>query len=51
MPNYNTESLTELAKPVVNPVPDIHETNAPSCQPGDVECMQRWIAAFSDCSE
>jgi hypothetical protein len=19
------------------------------CQPGDKECMQRWIAAFSDC--
>ena len=51
MPNYNTESLVELAQPVVNPVPHTTETNAPTCQSGDVECMQRWIAAFSDCAE
>jgi hypothetical protein len=49
MPNYNTESLSELAQPIVNPTPETVEDRGPTCQPGDKECIQRWIAAFSDC--
>jgi hypothetical protein len=53
MANYNVsglQTLAELAKEnVVNPAPETTDTNGPTCAPGDKECMQRWIAAFSDC--
>ena len=53
MANYNVsglQTLAELAKEnVVNPVPETVEDQGPTCQPDDKECMQRWIAAFSDC--
>ena len=50
MPNYNTETLGELAQTVVNPTPEHTDTiTAPVCKPGDKECVARWIQAFSDC--
>jgi hypothetical protein len=49
MPNYNTESLSELAQPIVNPNPETVEDHGPVCKPGDKECVARWISAFSDC--
>lgn len=49
MANYTTETLVELAQAVVNPVPDAYDTKAPVCQPGDKECVARWVQAFSDC--
>jgi hypothetical protein len=50
MPNYNTETLSELAQSVVNPAPEYTDTlTAPVCQPGDKECVARWVQAFSDC--
>lgn len=49
MLNCTTESSVELAQAVVNPVPESYETKAPVCQPGDKECVARWVQAFSDC--
>lgn len=53
MTNGNISGLqtsTELAKEnVVNPTPDATDTNGPVCQPGDTECVKRWVQAFSDC--
>ena len=44
------QTLVELAKEnVVNSTPDATETNGPVCQPGDTECVNRWVQAFSDC--
>lgn len=46
----NTKETTiELAQVVLNPEPDTVETKAPVCQPGDKECVARWVQAFSDC--
>lgn len=53
MANYNVsglQTLAELAKEkVLTPAPATPESTGPNCAPGDTECVQRWIAAFSDC--
>ena len=50
MPNYNTKTLNDLAQAVINPAPESTDTIvAPVCQPGDKDCVARWVQAFSDC--
>jgi hypothetical protein len=42
----------ELTQPVYNPTPEEIQTRierGPVCQPGDRECLTRWVQAFSDC--
>ena len=36
----------EVTTPVLTLVPP---TTPTVCQPGDAECVKRWIEAFSDC--
>jgi len=35
-------TLAESYKPVTPEIPEV-------CQPGDKECVARWVQAFSDC--
>jgi hypothetical protein len=37
-----TSSLVESYQPVTPNIPNV-------CQPGDIECINRWVQAFSDC--
>lgn len=50
-PMSDTSEL-ELAQPVYNPTPEENHARVdrgPVCQPGDRECVARWVQAFSDC--
>jgi len=52
MPNYSTEGLMDLTEATTNPIPEQLQARvdtAPTCQPGDTECISRWVQAFSDC--
>jgi hypothetical protein len=40
--DLSTSSLVESYKPVTPDIPAV-------CQPGDRECVARWVQAFSDC--
>ena len=45
-------SELELIQPVYNPTPEEIQARVdqgPVCQPGDTECVSRWVQAFSDC--
>lgn len=45
-------SELELSQPVYNPTPEQIQARidqGPVCQPGDRECVTRWVQAFSDC--
>ena len=47
----NTIDL-ELVQPTVNPTPEDIQARVdrgPQCKPGDTECINRWVQAFSDC--
>ena len=32
-------------------VPHTVEHPAPTCVPGDKECIERWVSAFADCDQ
>jgi hypothetical protein len=40
--DLSASSLVESYKPVTPNIPEV-------CQPGDKECVARWVQAFSDC--
>jgi len=54
MPNYNTESLTDLAHEAAItaiPTPETKkEEQSTPCAPKDVNCNRRWIESLSDCA-
>jgi hypothetical protein len=54
MPNYNTESLSDLAHEAAIaaiPTPETKkEDESTPCATKDVNCNRRWIESLSDCA-
>lgn len=53
MPNYNTESLADLAHEAAIkaiPTPSEKQDDKTPCADKDKECLTRWISSLSDCA-